>query len=149
MPVFWVFFALSITYLHAEVFHYFCTTFPFVTSTLSSHFTSSSNSVNCLHVLLREYGVVMRPDWQQVLEKVIAMDNADNLICLFELLLTEDERHAIAGRLRVFQLLLDGQLSQRQIAAEYGVSIATITRCSNYLKNMSPELRQRISALIQ
>ncbi|MCH1925435.1 trp operon repressor [Shewanella sp. C32] len=91
----------------------------------------------------------MRPDWQQVLEKVIAMDNADNLICLFELLLTEDERHAIAGRLRVFQLLLEGQLSQRQIAAEYEVSIATITRCSNYLKNMSPELRQRISALIQ
>lgn len=77
------------------------------------------------------------------------MDNADNLICLFELLLTEDERQAIAGRLKVFQVLLEGQLSQRQIAAEYEVSIATITRCSNYLKNMSPELRARISNLIQ
>ncbi|KFZ38295.1 Trp operon repressor [Shewanella mangrovi] len=90
----------------------------------------------------------MRPDWQQVLNKIVAMDNAENLVCLFELLLTEDERQAVAGRLRVFQLLLDGELSQRQIAAEYEVSIATITRCSNYLKNMSPELRKRISALL-
>ncbi|QSX34731.1 trp operon repressor [Shewanella avicenniae] len=91
----------------------------------------------------------MRPDWQQVLNKIIAMESEENLICLFELLLTEDERQAVAGRLRVFQLLLDGELSQRQIAADYEVSIATITRCSNYLKNMSPELRQRINQLLK
>ncbi|MCL1073621.1 trp operon repressor [Shewanella dokdonensis] len=88
----------------------------------------------------------MRPLWHDVQQLVL--QNPQQLDCLFELLLTEDERQAIAGRLKVFQLLLDGSLSQRQIAADYGVSIATITRCSNYLKNMPPERREQIRQLI-
>ncbi|TCN87958.1 trp operon repressor [Shewanella fodinae] len=88
----------------------------------------------------------MRPLWHDV--QRLILQNPQQLDCLFELLLTEDERQAIAGRLKVFQLLLAGTMSQRQIAAEYGVSIATITRCSNYLKNMTEELRQQIRQLI-
>ncbi|WP_335924726.1 trp operon repressor [Shewanella indica] len=90
----------------------------------------------------------MRPDWISVLEKVLAHNNPEDLNCLFELLLTDDERHAIAGRLKVFQVLLEGEMSQRQIAAEFEVSIATITRCSNYLKHMPEALREKIRALI-
>ncbi len=44
----------------------------------------------------------MRPDWISVLDKVLAHNNPEDLNCLFELLLTDDERHAIAGRLKVF-----------------------------------------------
>jgi TrpR family transcriptional regulator, trp operon repressor len=90
----------------------------------------------------------MRASWESVIEKVLAHQNAEELMALFQLLLTEEERSAIAGRLKVFQLLLTGDLSQRQIAAEYRVSIATITRCSNYLKHMPPEQRQSIKTLI-
>ncbi|BCV35790.1 MULTISPECIES: trp operon repressor [Shewanella] len=90
----------------------------------------------------------MRPDWISVLEKVLTHNNPEDLNCLFELLLTDDERHAIAGRLKVFQVLLEGEMSQRQIAAEFEVSIATITRCSNYLKHMPEALREKIRALI-
>ncbi|MBR9726670.1 trp operon repressor [Shewanella intestini] len=90
----------------------------------------------------------MRADWSLVVEKVLSHSNDADLAVLFQLLMTEEERSAISGRLKVFQTLLDGQLSQRQIAAEYQVSIATITRCSNYLKNMTDEQRQKVKMLI-
>lgn len=91
----------------------------------------------------------MRANWDLVLEKILSHGNYEELSVLFHLLLTEEERSAIAGRLKVFQLLLDGEMSQRQIAAEYEVSIATITRCSNYLKNMAPSHREKIQQLIK
>ncbi|WP_298768501.1 trp operon repressor [uncultured Shewanella sp.] len=90
----------------------------------------------------------MRAEWDLVLEKVISHHDYNGLIDLFELLLTEDERSAIASRLKVFQTLLDGEMSQRQIAHEYQISIATITRCSNYLKHMSTEKKNKIKSLI-
>lgn len=90
----------------------------------------------------------MRANWSLVLDKILAHQNKPELLTLFQLLLTEEERSAIAGRLKVFQLLLSGDMSQRQIAAEYQVSIATITRCSNYLKNMTEAQRQAVKLLI-
>jgi len=90
----------------------------------------------------------MRANWDLVLERILSHGNYEDLSVLFHLLLTEEERSAIAGRLKVFQLLLHGEMSQRQIAAEFQVSIATITRCSNYLKNMTPEHRATIQKLI-
>lgn len=90
----------------------------------------------------------MRANWDLVLEKVIAHQDHSALIDLFELLLTEEERSAIAGRLKVFQVLLQGEMSQRQIASEFEISIATITRCSNYLKHMNDEQRMKIKSLI-
>ncbi|KPZ68997.1 MULTISPECIES: trp operon repressor [unclassified Shewanella] len=90
----------------------------------------------------------MRANWESVIEKVLSYPDSDELNVLFQLLLTEEERSAVAGRLKVFQLLLQGELSQRQISADYQVSIATITRCSNYLKNMNNEHRELIRNMI-
>ncbi|MEZ9235395.1 MULTISPECIES: trp operon repressor [Shewanella] len=90
----------------------------------------------------------MRANWESVIEKVLSYPDSDELNVLFQLLLTEEERNAVAGRLKVFQLLLQGELSQRQISADYQVSIATITRCSNYLKNMNNEHRELIRNMI-
>ncbi|GIU30096.1 MULTISPECIES: trp operon repressor [unclassified Shewanella] len=90
----------------------------------------------------------MRAEWDLVLEKILLQQDLQNLIVLFELLLTEEERSAVAGRLKVFQTLLQGEMSQRQIAQEYQISIATITRCSNYLKHMSAQQREEIKQLI-
>ncbi|MDO6617518.1 MULTISPECIES: trp operon repressor [unclassified Shewanella] len=90
----------------------------------------------------------MRANWDSVVEKVLSYPNSDELGILFQLLMTEEERSAVAGRLKVFQLLLQGELSQRQISAEYQVSIATITRCSNYLKNMPQAQKDKVQQLI-
>ncbi|QQX81481.1 trp operon repressor [Shewanella sp. KX20019] len=89
----------------------------------------------------------MRAEWDLVLDKVMAQSDHSALVTLFELLLTEEERSAVAGRLKVFQTLLHEEMSQRQIAHEYQISIATITRCSNYLKHMSEEQREQIKLL--
>ncbi|MEZ9819175.1 trp operon repressor [Shewanella sp. 10N.286.45.A1] len=89
----------------------------------------------------------MRAEWDLVLDKVMAQNDHSALVTLFELLLTEEERSAVAGRLKVFQTLLHKEMSQRQIAQEYQISIATITRCSNYLKHMTEEQRQQIKLL--
>ncbi|PKH98902.1 transcriptional regulator, partial [Shewanella sp. 11B5] len=67
----------------------------------------------------------MRANWNLVVEKILTHANEDDLSVLFHLLLTEEERSAVSGRLQVFQTLLAGELSQRQIAAEHQVSIAT------------------------
>ncbi|MCL1138906.1 trp operon repressor [Shewanella pneumatophori] len=90
----------------------------------------------------------MRAEWDSVLEKVLMQPDQQSLIVLFELLLTEEERSAVAGRLKVFQMLLQGEMSQRQIAQEFEISIATITRCSNYLKHMPESQRAEIKQLI-
>ncbi|MCL1094608.1 trp operon repressor [Shewanella kaireitica] len=89
----------------------------------------------------------MRAEWDLVLDKVMAQKDHSALVTLFELLLTEEERSAVAGRLKVFQTLLHGDMSQRQIAHEYQISIATITRCSNYLKHMTEAQRVQIKQL--
>jgi TrpR family trp operon transcriptional repressor len=90
----------------------------------------------------------MRANWNLVIEKILTHANEDDLSMLFHLLLTEEERSAVSGRLQVFQTLLAGELSQRQIATEHQVSIATITRCSNYLKNMPVNQRNLVKKLI-
>lgn len=90
----------------------------------------------------------MRANWDLVLDKVMTHQKPGELNALFELLLTEEERSAVAGRLKVFQALLLGEMSQRRMAAEFEISIATITRCSNYLKHMSEAQRDTVRALI-
>ncbi|WOT04315.1 trp operon repressor [Shewanella youngdeokensis] len=89
----------------------------------------------------------MRAQWDIVLDKVMAQSDHSALVTLFELLLTEEERSAVASRFKIFQTLLHEQMSQRQIAQEYQISIATITRCSNYLKHMTEEQRELIKQL--
>ncbi|GGB59959.1 trp operon repressor [Shewanella inventionis] len=90
----------------------------------------------------------MRANWNLVVDKILTHTNEEDLSVLFQLLLTEEERSAVSGRLQVFQTLLAGEMSQRQIASEHQVSIATITRCSNYLKNMSASQRAKVRKLI-
>ncbi|MBY5922837.1 trp operon repressor [Ferrimonas balearica] len=86
--------------------------------------------------------------WQSVLDLVAQPRASEDTALLFGLLLSHDERESIGGRLAVFRALLDGQMSQRQIAASLGVSIATITRASNNLKTMSEAERALLSRLI-
>jgi TrpR family trp operon transcriptional repressor len=57
-------------------------------------------------------------------------------------LFTPGEREDLSKRLELIQALLQGEETQRDISKHHHVSIATITRGSNALKEASPELVQ-------
>lgn len=57
---------------------------------------------------------------------------------LFDLFFTFEEKENLASRYLIIEALLKGQLTQREIAKKYHVSIAQITRGSNALKTVDP-----------
>lgn len=63
----------------------------------------------------------------------------DELLWLF---LTLEERKDIATRYLIVRELVQGKKTQREMAKELGVSIAKITRGSNFLKIISKDLRR-------
>ncbi len=60
---------------------------------------------------------------------------------LFNLFFTMEEKETLASRFTIIKQLLEGTLTQRDIADTYKVSIAQITRGSNALKIISPKLK--------
>lgn len=60
---------------------------------------------------------------------------------LFQLFLTPEERSAIRWRVELISELMLGEKTQREIAADLGISIAKITRGSNALKIISNSLK--------
>jgi len=72
----------------------------------------------------------------------------EDLAILAPLLLSAEELKAINGRILVYKELLLGKKSQREIAKEYAISIATITRGSNNLKSMSRAEKKLLQTLL-
>lgn len=63
----------------------------------------------------------------------------------FEIFLAQEEIEMLSARFWIIRALLKGDLTQREIAKKYGVSIAQITRGSNALKSISPKLRRALT----
>jgi TrpR family trp operon transcriptional repressor len=68
---------------------------------------------------------------------------------LFNLFFTLEEKEMLRARYAIIGELIKGQLSQREIAKKYSVSIAQITRGSNALKLLSPKLKSYLYTHIQ
>lgn len=67
--------------------------------------------------------------------------NSGYAIDILTLLMTSDERDALSTRVKIISALLDGSVNQRQLKEDLGIGIATITRGSNSLKEVSPEFK--------
>jgi TrpR family transcriptional regulator, trp operon repressor len=89
----------------------------------------------------------MEPNWDKLIQ-IIEASSHQTISDFLALFITPTEKKAIADRLHLVQLLLDGTLSQREIAKQHHISIAKITRGSNLLKTLSPEKRQWLCNLI-
>ncbi len=62
------------------------------------------------------------------------MKSEQDLVNLFNLFLTLEEKEIIASRTEIVKALLGEKMTQREIAQARGVSISQITRGSNALK---------------
>ena len=80
--------------------------------------------------------------WQGFLSLCLKAKTAEKLHELLWLYLTPEERKDIATRYLIIQELVSGNKTQREMAKELGVSIAKITRGSNFLKMASKKLRR-------
>ncbi|MGE3954880.1 MAG: trp operon repressor [Parachlamydiales bacterium] len=82
--------------------------------------------------------------WKRFLSLCSRCKGEEELNALFELFLTIEERRDIGLRALLIDALLEGKKTQREIAADLGISIAKITRGSNALKIISPKLKERL-----
>ena len=80
--------------------------------------------------------------WWGFLELVSKLRSTEELNNFFELFLTLDEQKTLSSRYIIIKALLEGHLTQREIAKIYKVSIAQITRGSNAIKVIGPKLKK-------
>lgn len=79
-------------------------------------------------------------EWQQFITLLTQAVDEDKIDALLSMLLTADERSALGLRVQIVRSLLEAQHSQREIQQQLNTSAATITRGSNMLKTVDPEI---------
>lgn len=84
--------------------------------------------------------------WRGFLDLCSKAKDQQELDSLFWLLLTPKERSEISTRCLIVRELLRGEKTQREMAQELKVSIAKITRGSNFLKMIGKDLRSLLQS---
>lgn len=79
--------------------------------------------------------------WQGFLRLCSRVESPQEFKQLFELFLTLEEKENIGKRFLIVKALEKGELTQREIAEKFNVSISQITRGSNALKVIDANLR--------
>lgn len=84
-------------------------------------------------------------EWQQFIQLLNQAVAEDKTEALLSMLLTPDERSSLGLRVQIVRALLDSKISQREIQQQLGTSAATITRGSNMLKTVEPDILHWVS----
>lgn len=87
--------------------------------------------------------------WQEFIDLNTKIRSPEDLKKFFDLFLTIEEKEILASRFLIIKALLEQKLTQREIAAEYKVSIAQITRGSNAIKIIDPEMKKTLIELLK
>jgi TrpR family transcriptional regulator, trp operon repressor len=87
--------------------------------------------------------------WQGFLELCCKTKSPKELHKLFNLLFTIEEKETLASRYLIIKALMEGKLTQREIAEKYKVSIAQITRGSNALKIIDDALKSLLKSRLK
>lgn len=82
--------------------------------------------------------------WQNFLKLCLSQKTPEELSELFDFFLSIDEREDVIDRYRITTALLEGEMTQREMSKNLGVSIAKITRGSNMLKTIGQQLKVRL-----
>jgi TrpR family trp operon transcriptional repressor len=86
--------------------------------------------------------------WCDFLELCSKIKTPEAFNSFFSLFLTFEERETMGSRYLIIKALLESQLTQREIAETYKVSIAQITRGSNALKIIDPEFKKFLEKML-
>lgn len=86
--------------------------------------------------------------WWDFLELCVKFETPEAFNSFFALFFTFEERETMASRYLIIKALLEGKLTQREIAARYKVSIAQITRGSNALKIIDHEFKKKLNKVL-
>ncbi|MDG6882679.1 Trp operon repressor [Phocoenobacter uteri] len=90
---------------------------------------------------MKEFFALKDPQaWQKFMDLLKQAVIEDKLEEVLSMLLTIEERNSLGLRVQVIRLLLEKNLSQRDIQKVLNTSIATVTRGSNMLKTVNPEM---------
>jgi TrpR family trp operon transcriptional repressor len=92
---------------------------------------------------------ITKEGWQDFLRLCATIQSPEEFNQLFNLFLTIEEKETLASRYLIIKALLGENLTQREIAEQYKVSIAQITRGSNALKIISPELKNALKTKLK
>lgn len=84
-------------------------------------------------------------EWQQFIDLLTQAVQENKTEALLTMLLTADERTSLGLRVQITQELLNNQRSQREIQQYLNTSAATITRGSNMLKTVEPDILNWVS----
>lgn len=87
--------------------------------------------------------------WCEFLKLCSTIKSPDVFEQLFHLFLTIEEQETLASRFLIIKALLDGTLTQREMAEKYKVSIAQITRGSNALKIIPSEFKELLKSRLK
>lgn len=85
--------------------------------------------------------------WRGFLSLCSEAKNPEKMSELLWLFLTPEERKNIATRYLIVRELVQGKKTQREMAKDLGVSIAKITRGSNFLKMISKDFRRLLEKI--
>ncbi len=85
--------------------------------------------------------------WRGFLSLCSEAKNKEELNELFWLFLTAEEKKDLATRYLIIRELVKGEKTQREMAKDLKVSIAKITRGSNFLKMISKKLRRLLETV--
>lgn len=87
--------------------------------------------------------------WRDFLNLCNAFSSPLELNQFCNLFFTIEEKRILASRYLIIKALLEGKMTQREIARTYNVSIAQITRGSNALKIIGPKLKKLLIKLLE
>jgi TrpR family transcriptional regulator, trp operon repressor len=82
--------------------------------------------------------------WGSFIKLCTTLDSARQFTELFDLFLTQGEKDDIAARYEIILELMEGKITQREVAKKHGISIAKISRGSNALKIASQKIKTAI-----
>ena len=88
--------------------------------------------------LLQEKGLFL---FLKLCRKKSMQSKLEELITLF---FTAEEQENINARTLIIQALLKNEMTQREMASHFNISIGQITRGSNAIKTLSPELLEEL-----